>query len=190
MLISDPSSINNTHRYHPNMLNTMHLSSLSTHARIMHPWLPSRPSTRHFSHHLSSFDSSTTSRILPEHPSNPSSTCWCRGFESHISPPSRRRPWSRHLFPSPLRRCWWRPRLKELPRWRGMPWAVMGFVLVTGLGLPMIDLGLEKKPNPGIVNGRQYSLKWMGCVEKVGALGLGWSTKPKFGIQLAYWACP
>ena len=127
------------------MLNAMHLSSLSMHARIMHPWLPSRPSTCHFSHHLSSFDSSTTSRILPEHPSNPSSTCWCRGFESHISPPSRRRPWSRHPFPSPLCRCWWRPRLKELPRWRGMPWVVMKFVLITGLGLPMMDIGLEKK---------------------------------------------
>ncbi|WKA03685.1 hypothetical protein VitviT2T_021783 [Vitis vinifera] len=34
-----------------------------------------------------------------------------------------------------------------------------GALWVTGLGLPMIDLGLEKKPNPGIVNGRQYSLK-------------------------------
>ena len=190
MLISDPSSINNTHRYHPNMLNTMHLSSLSTHARIMHPWLPSRPSTCHFSHHLSSFDSSTTSRILPEHPSNPSSTCWCRGFESHISPPSRRRPLKLSSLPVSSTSLLVEASPEGAAQMERDALGCDGFVLVTSLGLPMIDLGLEKKPNPGIVNGRQYSLKWMGCVEKVGALGLGWSTKPKFGIQLAYWACP
>ena len=27
------------------------------------------------------------------------------------------------------------------------------------LGLPMMDLGLEKKPSPGIVDGMPYSLK-------------------------------
>ena len=50
-------------------------------------------------------------------PSAETSTCWCRGFESHATPPSRRR----RPCPSPLRRCRWKPRLKELPRWRGVP---------------------------------------------------------------------
>ena len=95
--------------------------------------------------------SSTASAAWSTAPSAKTSTCWCRGFESHISPPSQRRPRSHHPFPSLLRRCWWRPRLKELPRWRGMPWAVMEFVLVMGLGLSMMDIRLEKKPSLGVL---------------------------------------
>uniref|UniRef100_F6HT12 Uncharacterized protein n=1 Tax=Vitis vinifera TaxID=29760 RepID=F6HT12_VITVI len=72
-------------------------------------------------------------------PSAETSTCWCRGFESHATPPFRhRRP-----CPSPLRRCRWKLHLKELPRWRGVPWAMKELVLVTGLVLPMMASGLE-----------------------------------------------
>ena len=96
--------------------------------------------------------SSTAPAAWSTTPSAETSTYWCRGFESHVSPPSRRR----HPCPSPLRRCWWRPRLRGLPRWRGMPWAV----LVTGLGLPMLGsgLGLELEPNPSmLMEGSMFS---------------------------------
>ena len=61
------------------------------------------------------------------------SICWCRGFESHASPPSRRH----HPCPYPQRRCRWRLRLRELPRWMGLPGAVKE---VTGLVRPMSGL--------------------------------------------------
>ena len=32
-----------------------------------------------------------------------------------------------------------------------MPWAVMEFVLVMGLGLSMMDIRLEKKPSLGVL---------------------------------------
>ena len=160
MLISDPSSINNTHRYHPNMLNTMHLSSLSTHARIMHPWLPSRPSTCHFSHHLSSFDSSTTSRILPEHPSNPSSTCWCRGFESHISPPSRRRPLKLSSLPVSSTSLLVEASLEGAAQMERDALGCDGVCVGNGLGLALLGsgLGLELEPNPSmLMEGSMFS---------------------------------
>ena len=65
--------------------------------------------------------------------------CWYRGFESHASPPSRRH----HPCPYPQRRCRWRLCLRELPRRKGVPWAVKDLVLVTGLVLPMMASGLE-----------------------------------------------
>ena len=62
------------------------------------------------------------------------------------APPSKPPP-----LPSPLRRRWWRSRLRELPRWREKPRAVMELAWVTGLGLPMMDLGLELEPNPSLL---------------------------------------
>ena len=73
------------------------------------------------------------------------SICWCRGFESHASPPSRRH----HPCPYPQHRCRWRLCLRELPRWMGLPWAVKGLVLMTGLVLPVMALGLGLSWSPG-----------------------------------------
>ena len=73
------------------------------------------------------------------------SICWCRGSESHASPPSQRH----HPCPYPQRRCRWRLCLRELPRWMGLPWAVKGLVLMTGLVLPVMALGLGLSWSPG-----------------------------------------
>lgn len=82
--------------------------------------------------------SSTAPAAWSTAPSTETSTCWRRGFESHASPPSRcRRP-----CPSPLRRRWWRLRLKKLPGWRGMPWAVKELLFGDGLGLAHDGFGL------------------------------------------------
>ena len=92
---------------------------------------------------LSTVACSPSSSIAPAAwstaPSAETSTCRRRGFESHASPPSRcHRP-----CPSPPRRCWWRLRLKKLPGWKGMHWAVKELLFGDGLGLAHDGFGLR-----------------------------------------------
>ena len=180
-LLSSPATPPSSSSCSPSLPPSSSAASLSEAWRASRPSMHAcRPSPR-----LLAECAASVRRLLTSQPPSPAparrarasatmtaapSGCRQTASAAFLSPSRRRRP-----CPSLLRRCWWRLRLKELPRWKGMPWAEKELVLVTGLVLPMMALGLglnlEPRPKP--------MLKMEPWVLPIDVIGLGLKLEPR-----------